>query len=269
MPRFQRLRRLSSWRKLSLLAWDAPRDPTMYGTLEIDAQNALDYVRRQSEAASVKVTLTHLVGKALAEAIAARPDVNAVIRRGRYVYERDSIDIFFQVALDGGEDLSGAKVEAVNKKSVVDIACELHEKAERVRARDDPKVTRLSRRLALLPGGLRSAAFNAGQYLTYDLGIDLSLLGIPYDPFGSAMVTNVGTFGLAHGFAPLASFAHAPIVLTMGLVEPCPRVVGDRIEIRPIMHVGAALDHRLLDGYQTGRLAARFREVLEHPDSAL
>jgi pyruvate/2-oxoglutarate dehydrogenase complex dihydrolipoamide acyltransferase (E2) component len=269
MARFRRLRRLSSWRKLSLLAWEAPSDPTMYGMMEIDAQNALDYVRRQSEAASVKVTLTHLVGKAVAEAIAARPDVNAVIRRGRYVYERDSIDIFFQVALDGGEDLSGAKVEAADKKSVVEIASELHEKAERVRARNDPKVTRLSRRLALMPGALRSASFTAGQYLTYDLGIDMSLLGVPYDPFGSAMVSNVGTFGLAQGFAPLVSFAHVPIVVTMGLVQPRPRVVGDKVEIRPMMHVGAALDHRLLDGYQTGRIAERFREVLEDPDTAL
>src|SRR3712207_5589497 len=104
MARFRRLRRLSSWRRISLHAWPDPSDPTIYGVIEIDAQNALDYCKQQSQLSSTKVTLTHLVGKAVAEAIALRPDVNAIIRRGCTVYERDSIDVFFQVALDEGEN---------------------------------------------------------------------------------------------------------------------------------------------------------------------
>src|SRR5688572_14173976 len=125
MARFRRLRKLSSWRRISLDAWSAPNDPTIYGMVEIDAHNALEYCKAQSDASSVKVTITHLIGKAVAEAIALRPDVNAVVRRGRYVYERDSVDVFFHVAFDEGENLGGAKVEAADKKSVIDIAREL------------------------------------------------------------------------------------------------------------------------------------------------
>jgi pyruvate/2-oxoglutarate dehydrogenase complex dihydrolipoamide acyltransferase (E2) component len=269
MARFRRLRRLSAWRRISVHAWPAPSDPTVYGMLDIDVQNALEYVRAQSEASSVKVTLTHLIGKAVAEAIAVRPDVNAVIRRGNYFYQRDSIDIFFQVALDDGEDLSGAKVDGADKKSVVDIARELVARAEHVRARRDIGITRSSSRLSRIPGRLRGAAFQIGQYLSSDLGLNLSLLSIPYDAFGSAMITNVGMFGLPQGFAPLVSFARVPLVITVGSVERRPRVVADRIEIRPVVSIGVAFDHRLLDGYQAGQLARRFREVLEHPARAL
>ena len=43
------------------------------------------------------------------------------------------------------------------------------------------------------------------------------------------------------------------------------RAVGERVEVRPVLPIGATLDHRLLDGFQIGKLAARFRAVLEDP----
>lgn len=269
MARFRRVRRLSSWRRISLHAWGEPSDPTIYGVIEIDAHNAVEYCKEQSRLAGTKVTLTHLVGKAVAEAIAMRPDVNAVVRRSAAIYERDSIDVFFQVAFDEGENLSGAKVAGADKKSVVEIGRELQTRAEQVRAHRDRGITRSSRRLGLVPKSLRGAVFRAAQYVSYDLGFNLSWLSVPYDAFGSAMVTNVGMFGLAQGFAPLVSFARVPIVLTVGSVEPQPRAVGDKVEVRPVLKIGAALDHRLLDGYQAGQLARRFREILENPAAVL
>lgn len=269
MAKFRRLRRLSSWRSISLHTWSAPRDPTVYGSLELDATAALEYVRAQSERTGVKVTLTHLVGKAIANAIAARPEVNAVVRRGRTIYERDSVDVFFQVAFDGGEDLSGAKIDGAADKSVVEIARELGERAAQIRAHRDQRLTQKRALIARLPTSLRGLALRGAEYLSYDLGLDLSRLGIPYDAFGSAMVTNVGMFGLPQGFAPLVPFSRAPIVLTVGAVEQRPRVVGDAVQVRPVLPIGATLDHRLLDGFQAGQIARRFRQILEDPVGAL
>ena len=152
---FKRSRKLSSWRSISLHTWAKPRDPTVYGSLEIDATNALEYVHAQAATSSVKVTLTHLVGKAIADAIALRPEVNAIVRRGSAIYERDSIDIFFQVALDGGEDLSGAKLEAVDRKTVLEIARELAERADRIRSHRDDRLTNKRALIARMPPALR------------------------------------------------------------------------------------------------------------------
>jgi len=269
MGRFRRARTLSSWRSISLHTWRAPRDPTVYGSLDVDATRALDFVHAQSVASGVKVTLTHLVGKAIGLAIAERPEVNAVVRRGRTIYQRDSIDVFFQVAFDGGEDLSGAKVEAADRKSVVEIARELAAHAEHIRAHRDDRLARERALLTSLPPALRGFALHASEYLSYDLGLDLSRFGIPYDAFGSAMVTNVGVFGLPQGFAPLVPFSRAPIVLTVGAVDRRPRVVGDSVQVRPVLPIGATFDHRLLDGYQAGRIAQRFSAVLDDPEHAL
>jgi pyruvate/2-oxoglutarate dehydrogenase complex dihydrolipoamide acyltransferase (E2) component len=269
MSSFKRSRKLSSWRSISLHAWGKPRDPTVYGNLEIDASHALEYVRAQSDASGAKVTLTHLVGKAIADAIATRPDVNAVIRRGRTIYERDSIDVFFQVAFEGGEDLSGAKIQNADRKSLLQIASELTDRAQRIRTHGDEQLTEKRAFITRLPSPLRGLALRAAEYLDYDMGLDLSRLGVPHDAFGSAMVTNVGMFGLPQGFAPLVPFSRVPIVLTLGAVEKRARVVADAIEIRPVLPIGATIDHRLLDGYQIGRIAQRFRAILEDPEREL
>lgn len=265
MGQFKRLRKLSSWRRISLNAWDAPGDPTAYGMLDIDVSSAQAYLDDARARSGVKVTLTHLVGKAVAMAIAERPEVNAVIRRRHAVYQRQSIDVFFQVALDAGEDLSGAKVTGVDTRPLLDIARELGRRALRVREHRDRELTGNSRLMARLPLPVAGALMGLAGAIQYDLGVDLSRLGLPGDAFGTVMVTNVGVFGLPKGLAPLVPFSRAPMVLTLGAVEPRPWAVGDRVEVRPVLTIGATLDHRLFDGFQAGRVAARFHEILEDP----
>jgi pyruvate/2-oxoglutarate dehydrogenase complex dihydrolipoamide acyltransferase (E2) component len=58
-------------------------------------------------------------------------------------------------------------------------------------------------------------------------------------------------------------------VLTVGAVEKRPRAVGETVQVRPVLPIGATIDHRLIDGFQIGRVAERFRAILEDPASAL
>jgi pyruvate dehydrogenase E2 component (dihydrolipoamide acetyltransferase) len=116
---------------------------------------------------------------------------------------------------------------------------------------------------------LRGPMLKTVEYLTYDLGLDLRKLGLPHDQFGSVMITNVGMFGLPVGFAPLVPFSRVPILLTIGAIEARPKAVEGKVEIRPMVTVGATFDHRLLDGFQAGRIARRFRAVVEDPETAL
>ena len=265
---FRRLDELPAWRAMAVHAWDAPRDPTVYGIIDVDATKALAYVERLRSESGVKVTLTHLVGKALAMAIAERPEVNAIIRRGR-IYVRDSVDLFFQVAFEGGENLAGCKISHVDQKSVVELASELGRYAERIRAKKDHPTQQTARMLAKLPPVVAKAAMQLGERLTYDYGLNLSKLGIPYDAFGSAMVTSVSGFGLTVGQAPLFPPSRTPVILTVGAVRDVPMAVEGQVVVRPVLTIGASFDHRVADGYQAGRMAKRFREVLEEPDKEL
>ena len=250
---------------MALHAWKRPVDPSVYGFLEVDATHALAWIEEVRARTGVHVTITHLVGKAVADALAARPDVNAIVRRGRGIWARDQVDVFFQVARDGGEDLLGALVERADEKDLVTIATELERLAKRVRAHRDPSLDLTARLMQRLPEMLVGPAMKAAEALTYDLGIDLRRLGIPYDAFGSVMVTNVGTFGLRTALAPLVPFARTPLVIAVGAATDTPVAVEGRIEVRPVLSLGVTLDHRILDGYQAGLLATRFREIFEDP----
>ncbi len=265
---FHRLERVSSWRTMALHAWKSPADPTVYGVIDIDAGPLSAHIEKLRQETGRRITITHLVGKAVAVAIAERPEVNAIVRRGR-LYARDSIDVFFQVAFEGGENLAGAKVDNVDDKSVERIADDLARGAERIRERRDDPTQVSARRLGGLPPALIRTAMKLGETLTYDFDINLSRLGVPYDAFGSAMVTSVAGFGLTSGHAPLFPPSRVPIVLTVGAVHDAPAVLDGRVVARPTLTIGASFDHRILDGYQAGRLAKRFSEALENPDKEL
>src|SRR5262249_43461405 len=159
--------------------WGSPRDPTAYGLLDLDVEPALDYLAAVRAASGEKITLTHLVGKAVAQAIAEHPEVNGFASRGRLML-RETVDIFFQVAFfDEAPDaekkkdanLAGAKVRAADTKDIVAIARELRERAERIRAKADAETARGSAALAKFPKSLVGFATRTGAMLSYDLGL--------------------------------------------------------------------------------------------------
>jgi pyruvate dehydrogenase E2 component (dihydrolipoamide acetyltransferase) len=270
---------LPTWRRIALGAWDSPRDPTAYGLLDVDVEPALAYAAALRDASGEKITLTHLVGKAVAMAIAEHPEVNGFASRGRLML-RETVDIFYQVAFfdeapsNGAKkkkdaNLAGAKVKAADTKSVVEISRELRERAEKIRARADAETARGSAALSKLPKSLVGFATRTGAMLSYDFGLNLSRFGIPYDAFGSCMVTNVGVFGIPVAWAPLVELSRVPIVLTLGAVREVVRAHQGAPAVRKSATIGVAFDHRVMDGYHAGKMASRFIELISDPAAHL
>jgi|SRR5579871_860145 len=262
---FHPLEPLRGWRRVAAQAWRPPKDPSVYAMLDVPMRAALAYLDRLRAETGVRVTVTHLVARGVALAIARYPQLNGIVARGRIML-RDSVDIFLQVATEGGADLSGIKVARVNEKSVVEVARETEERVRLLRERRDRQVERTKSMLDRLPVRLIGPVMRALAYLTYDLDLDLSRLGVVKDSFGSAMVTNVGTFGLATAFAPLLPFSRTPLIVLVGEVQE--RVVAEagRVVVRPMLTLGVTFDHRFMDGWQGGAMAQLFRAYLESPD---
>lgn len=283
MPRILDPKTLPSWRKLALFTWDAPRDPTAYGILDLDCENALAYMEKKRAESGEKITLTTLIGKCIAMGIAEHPETNAFVSRGNIVM-RDTVDIFYQVSFfdaddpkklpEGGEkksknaNLAGAKIIEVDKKSVVEIAVELRERAEAIRSRGDADTARGAKTLARMPQRFIGVAARLGSYLSYDLNINLSKYGIPYDAFGSCMVTNVGVFGIELAFAPLVDMSRVPVVLTVGAIRQAPSVWEGKVEVRRRVSLGVAFDHRIMDGFHAGKMAKKFTALFADPEKA-
>lgn len=270
--RLRRLQRVSTFRRLALAAWRSPADPTIHGTLEIDATAALAHLEQLRGHDEARPTLTHLVGRALARVLGEHPELNVLIRWGRF-YQRDDVDIFFQVALHpdaelAAVDLSGVVVRNADRKSVQEIAGEFAARVQRVREDRDPELAGLRKRLGKIPPLLLRPLQVVLDFVQYSF--NLRVPGLPRDAFGSAMVTNIGMFGMRWAYAPLFPPSHCPIVVVIGAVYRKPIVVTDadgneQISIRPILPLHASMDHRVLDGVQAARVASRLEHLLLHP----
>jgi pyruvate dehydrogenase E2 component (dihydrolipoamide acetyltransferase) len=264
MRRFRPLQPFTGWRRLAVHTWRPPHDPTVHAVLEIPMTGALAYLERLRVEHGVHVTMTHLVAKALALAMRRYPQLNGIVARGRIML-RDTVDMFIQVATEGGTDLAGFKIARVDERSVVEIARETDERVRRLRERRDQQVQRTKQMLDRIPLPVLGPLMRAISFMIYDLDLDLTRFGIVKDEFGSAMISNVGTLGISTALAPLVPFSRTPVVLLLGEVED--RVVAEdgRPVVRPMMTIGVTFDHRFMDGYQGGKMLQIFRGYLEDP----
>ena len=95
--------------------------------------------------------------------------------------------------------------------------------------------------------------------------MDLRWAGIPNDPFGSIMITNIGSLGLDIAYVPLVPYARVPILIAMGAVKDVPVVHKGQIVPGKIMSVNATFDHRFIDGFHASVMSRVLRQWMEHP----
>lgn len=253
-------------RKLAIASYRPPAEPNIYGRLELDATAALAYLEEVRQRTGEKVTITHLVGKATAVALAEEPTLNGRIRLGRYI-PNERVSLAFLVTMPDGSDLARAKVDDADKKDVAAIARELRQRSERLRGGGDSDWEKSKRIVRLLPPWLLRPLVWTTGWLTGSLGVQAKPLGLERQPFGSAIVTSVGMLGLDEAWVPPTPFTRVPLYVLIGAVREKPTVVDGEVVVRPMLTVTATLDHRYVDGFQAAGLARAFRKVFEDPRS--
>lgn len=265
MGSYRKADRLGSFRRFALAFWDAPRDGTIYGSFYLDATNMLALARKVEAEHGVKITPGHVVGKAMALGLRAAPQMNSKIIWGT-VYQKDTVDVYFQVDVDG-KDLSGVLIERADEKNLVEIAKELKEKARDVREGKDKQYEKTQKGLlSWFPPFVLRKLLGFLTFLEFNFGIALTFIpGVKRDAFGTAMVTNVGMMGIDVAYAPLVPVTRVGFIGLVGKIEDRPWVVDGKIEVRPILVGSATFDHRLGDGAQIGTLVRTAKQFIENP----
>jgi 2-oxoisovalerate dehydrogenase E2 component (dihydrolipoyl transacylase) len=86
----------------------------------------------------------------------------------------------------------------------------------------------------------------------------------PSDLTGSTVtITNIGSFGMQSG-TPIINHPEAAI-LAPGAIIAKPWVVDGKIEVRQIMTLALAFDHRMIDGAYAGRFLRHLGDLIESP----
>lgn len=251
------------WRKLAISTWRTSEEASFYGWIDIDAAGIREVNERFMEQGK-RISPTAIAAKAVAVAIAGYPKVNGVIRFGR-IYQRKTVDIFFQVAPDdSGDTLSGIVIRDCNNKTLEEIHEEIKQRVTRIRGGQDD-FSAFGDFMRYLPGFVVGWLQSLASFISYQLNLWSPLLGLPKDAFGSAMVTSVGMLGIQRGFAPLLPYVECPMIITIGKLEDKAVVKNGTLQIAEVLPVCATMDHRLVDGVGASKLMKAIQEYFENP----
>ena len=256
---------LSAWRKAAIGTWRTAGDPSVYGILEIRAEAALAYAEELTRRTGQRITLTHILGKCMADTLRAHPSLNCVLRFG-YLFQRKNVDVFFQVANDtDGKDLSGTTIRDADTKSISQIAEEMASSVKKIRSGGDKETYKIKGTMALLPPFVVAWMLTVSGFIAYKLNIWSPLFGSPRDAFGSIMITNVGSLGIDMAFAPLVPYSHCPCVLAVGAARDRPIVENGEVKVGKVIQLCVTFDHRLIDGLHGSKMARTLKKLFENP----
>ncbi|QRK05033.1 2-oxo acid dehydrogenase subunit E2 [Archangium violaceum] len=257
---------VSSFRKLAIGSWKTSYDPTVYGTMTLRMDKALAYIEAFRQKTGIRLTVTHLLAKAMAEALRRCPDANAILRFNK-IYLRKQITVSaLVVQTDGGKvDLTSAKIDDAEQKSLRQIAAELEAAVQKVRQRKDEMLEKGKGTVQKIPYMFLNLFTWLMSFFMYTLNLDMRWAGMPRDAFGSAIITNVGSLGLDTAYVPLVPYTRVPIFIAPGAIKDAAVVENGKVVAGKIMNVNASFDHRFIDGFHASVLANTLREMLENP----
>lgn len=251
------------WRVASAAIYTTPTDSRVYGTLDIDVTEAQRFLHERRKAGG-RITMVHLATAVLARAVAFDvPEMNCFIRRGSVV-GRTKLDVMVPVAA-GDFGVTSVIVGDAHARTVTSIAAEIREKARNARGGDESKAARNKYLLNRIPWPLRRPAFRLLKWLTVDMGLPIPRLGLSADSFGSFVVSDIGSHGLTTGMTSLMPAAKVPAVIVLGKMEDKPVVRKGQIVIRTILPLTGTFDHRIVDGFQIGKLARGIKRNFAKP----
>ena len=250
--RLKRIKDLTSYQRLAIGSWKNAKDPSIYGWHDIDYTQAKEFTSRIFKEKNIKLTPTYLVAQAVSLVFASHPGLNTLLRWGM-LYQRKTVSFSFLTAIDlkrnpfGRLNLSACVVRDITGLNILKLHEILSEKIERTKQNTDELIQAQNRLLEKIPTPLMGYFLDISSFLLYTLNIRFK--GLPEDPFGSLMISNLGQVGIDSAFIPLASYSRVPVFIALGLVQPRPVVTEKReLAVRDVLRLNYTIDHRYIEG---------------------
>ena len=199
--------------------------------------------------------------KAIGNAIAANPFIHAVSghRNRMLVFEDIDISVVVEKEVQGKLVPLPLVISKTNEKSVEEIFNEIRRAQEQAVRNEGDFVLSEENKMP------RSVM---GLYYMLPQGIRLFLINrILKNPhrrkntMGTAIITSVGTMGRLPGWIIPKSMHN--LCFALGSIVKKPWVVGNKIEIRDILHMTVLFDHDVVDGAPAARFAARLVDRIQ------
>jgi len=268
MTGFSRMPDPAPVRSFAAAVWRAPDNAAVHAMIDVDYTAAADFLARYNARNDVKVTPTHLVGRAMALLLREFPEGNAKVDwRGFWL--RESADVSFVVSTENGRNLAQAKIDATDKLTLAEIERQLRGRATAIRNGDDGQNAAFARRMRGTPLWLARLLIGATLFATRRLGLNLTRHGVPRDPWGGAVVTAVGTLGYETAFTTTIPKSDCAMYVAVMAVREMPWIVDGAVVPRPVLRLCCTADHRMIDGHLGSQYLAGLKRYLSAPETLL
>ena len=257
---------MTSYRKLAVASWGHPRDPSTYSTMELPLDEAEALLAKMT--GKPQPSLTHYIALVMGHCLQHYPQLNHLLRLGR-LYPRASVDAFISTmtSTERGKDLTGFVVRDINQMGLRDFAELCEKNVQALRNNADPDMVKTQAMMERLPTWLLKPILLFTEFLQYTLNIPLNRIGMPLDPFGSFMLTNVGALGIDNAYVPLSPYSRCPFIICVGKPREIPVVRDGDVTVGRVVTVAMTMDHRYADGAHGAMIIRRFRKVFTRPDA--
>lgn len=254
----------NDWRKLTAVLYRKPSDSKIFGSVEFDVTEVEKFINNHRRS-NLKITLTHIFLLALSRGLkGAAPEINCYVRRGRII-QRERVDVTLSVLVGAGQ-MSSVKVIGAENLTLQELSTQLQSEVQKVRKGEDGEIKKAKNLVVRIPWPFRQWVTDLIKWLTIDWGISLPFLGVSPESFGSFVLSNLGSIGLDVGYPALAPFSNVAMVVNQGNVITKPMVVDGMVVPRRVITMSAALDHRVVDAAQIGRLFNYLRKIIKNPE---
>ncbi len=257
-----------SYRKISIASWSHPTDPSIYCQLEADTTKAINFIEElNNKRGTNEITLTHYVVKILGECFYKYNILNLVLIRNK-LFLRKETNVFVSTLLrtKKGKDLSGVSVKDVPSLSIEQVAQTVGKQVDLLRKSKESEMEGFQSVVKWIPSLLLRIVYKMIDFVIYTLNLSPRLFGLPSDPIGSVIVTNIGSLGLENAFVPLSPYARCPLIVAIGKTKMKPVVENDKVVAKEITSLSFTLDHRYADGADAGLFLHYFKKIFENPE---
>lgn len=243
----------SLFRKASFSLWGSPADPSVYGFVDWDVTDIPKKIRNA------------VLIKAIAHVVEKNPHLNSQLKFGQLV-SRESIDISFMINIpsDKGNDLTFTTLKKVNQLNIQQILSEMNLRKELINSKSFDEIGTALKIIHLLPKSLGRFFLKLYGWLEFDLGVNMNFLKLPHKPFGSVIISNIGSLGLKRALIPLVPFTRACLMISMGRAEIEPKYINQELLPREIINLGITFDHRYFDGAEAAKMLRDFEYFLKN-----
>ncbi len=242
----------SLFRKASFSLWGSPADPSVYGFVEWDVTNI---TKKNRSAALIK---------AIAHVSQHNPHLNSQLKLGRLV-KRDTIDVSIMVNIPSefGNDLTFTTIRNADQLSLEEITHEIKNRKNQIHNKIQDEVGTALKIIHILPKSLGYFFLKFYGWLAFDFGLNLNFLRLPHKPFGSVIISNIGSLGLKKALLPLVPFTRSCLMISMGRAELEPKYINNQLLPREIIQLGVTFDHRFFDGAEAAKMLRDFEAYLQ------